>query len=36
MTASSGYILALDLGTTGNCAFLFDNSDNVISQTYQD
>ncbi|MFB2839820.1 FGGY family carbohydrate kinase [Floridanema evergladense] len=36
MTASSGYILALDLGTTGNRAFLFDNSGNVISQAYQE
>lgn len=36
MTASSSYILALDLGTTGNRAFLFDSSGNVVSQAYQE
>lgn len=36
MTASSGYILALDLGTTGNRAFLFDATGGVISQAYQE
>ncbi|MGG6268438.1 glycerol kinase GlpK [Leptolyngbya sp. AN03gr2] len=28
------YILALDLGTTGNRAFLFDHSGNIAGQTY--
>ncbi|MBW4538430.1 MAG: glycerol kinase GlpK [Myxacorys chilensis ATA2-1-KO14] len=36
MAASSGYILALDLGTTGNRAFLFDAAGSVISQAYQE
>lgn len=36
MTATSGYILALDLGTTGNRAFLFDSSGNVVSHAYQE
>jgi glycerol kinase len=35
-TASSGYILALDLGTTGNRAFLFDSSSKVVAQTYKE
>lgn len=33
---SSGYILALDLGTTGNRAFLFDVEGNIIGQSYQE
>jgi glycerol kinase len=36
MAASSGYILALDLGTTGNRAFLFDSNGRVVSQAYQE
>jgi glycerol kinase len=32
----SQYILALDLGTTGNRAFLFDHQGAVVSQTYQE
>ncbi len=37
MTAfSSGYILALDLGTTGNRAFLFDGSGQVVSHAYKE
>lgn len=35
-TKSDGYILALDLGTTGNRAFLFDINSNIISQSYQE
>jgi glycerol kinase len=35
MTASP-YILALDLGTTGNRAFLFDAAGQVVSQAYQE
>ncbi len=31
-----GYILALDLGTTGNRAFLFDRSGCIIGQAYQE
>jgi glycerol kinase len=30
------YILALDLGTTGNRAFLFDQAGNVVKQNYQE
>jgi glycerol kinase len=30
------YILALDLGTTGNRAFLFDREGNIISQAYKE
>ncbi len=33
---SSGYILALDLGTTGNRAFLFDAEGKVVSQAYKE
>ena len=36
MAATSGYILALDLGTTGNRAFLFDGNGRVVSQAYQE
>lgn len=35
-TRSSGYILALDLGTTGNRAFLFDAAANIVSQAYKE
>lgn len=31
-----GYILALDLGTTGNRAFVFDHTGTVVSQAYQE
>jgi glycerol kinase len=33
---SSGYILALDLGTTGNRAFLFNQAGQVVGQAYQE
>ena len=36
MTATSNYILALDLGTTGNRAILFDREGKVVSQAYQE
>jgi len=36
MTSSAHYILALDLGTTGNRAFLFDAMGNVVSRAYQE
>jgi glycerol kinase len=36
MTTPSGYILALDLGTTGNRAFLFDQTGTIIGQAYQE
>jgi glycerol kinase len=32
----SKYILALDLGTTGNRAILFDRSGEVVGQAYQE
>ncbi|MGL5836409.1 MAG: FGGY family carbohydrate kinase, partial [Waterburya sp.] len=32
----SKYILALDLGTTGNRAILFDRQGNVVGQAYQE
>ncbi|ARV59226.1 glycerol kinase [Nostocales cyanobacterium HT-58-2] len=35
-TQSSGYILALDLGTTGNRAFVFDADGKIISQAYKE
>ncbi|MBD1851934.1 glycerol kinase GlpK [Leptolyngbya sp. FACHB-711] len=35
MTAS-GYILALDLGTTGNRAFVFDATGQIVSQAYRE
>jgi glycerol kinase len=31
-----GYILALDLGTTGNRAFLFDRNARIVGQAYQE
>jgi glycerol kinase len=31
-----GYILALDLGTTGNRGFLFDVEGNIVSQSYKE
>ncbi|WP_446875815.1 glycerol kinase GlpK [Phormidesmis sp. 146-33] len=34
MITPAGYILALDLGTTGNRAFLFDSSGSVAGQAY--
>ncbi|NJN49805.1 MAG: glycerol kinase, partial [Alkalinema sp. RL_2_19] len=30
------YILALDLGTTGNRALVFDHSGSIIAQSYQE
>ncbi|MBW4524675.1 MAG: glycerol kinase GlpK [Phormidium tanganyikae FI6-MK23] len=36
MTTAARYILALDLGTTGNRAFLFDQAGNVAGQAYQE
>ncbi|NJP12546.1 MAG: glycerol kinase GlpK [Leptolyngbyaceae cyanobacterium RU_5_1] len=33
---SSGYILALDLGTTGNRAFLFDQEGTVVGHAYKE
>ncbi len=33
---SPHYILALDLGTTGNRAFLFDRKGTVIDQAYKE
>lgn len=36
MTSASGYILALDLGTTGNRAFLFDSSGKCVGQAYKE
>ncbi len=35
-TPSSGYILALDLGTTGNRAFLFDANAKIVGQAYKE
>lgn len=35
-TKSSGYILALDLGTTGNRAFLFNADGKIIGQAYKE
>jgi glycerol kinase len=35
-TRSPKYILALDLGTTGNRAFLFDRSGEIVSQAYKE
>ncbi len=32
----SQYILALDLGTTGNRAFIFDRKGNIVSQAYKE
>ena len=34
--ASAAYILALDLGTTGNRALLFDREGRVVSQAYRE
>ena len=34
--ATKPYILALDLGTTGNRAIVFDSHQNVISQFYEE
>ncbi len=36
MTDPSQYILALDLGTTGNRAILFDQQGNIANQAYQE
>jgi glycerol kinase len=36
VTKASKYILALDLGTTGNRAILFNSEGNVIGQAYQE
>lgn len=33
---ANSYILALDLGTTGNRAFLFDQAGNIAGQAYQE
>ena len=35
-TLSSGYILALDLGTTGNRAFVFNADGEIIGQAYKE
>ncbi len=32
----SGYILAIDLGTTGNRAILFDHNQEIVSKAYQE
>ncbi|BAB73510.1 glycerol kinase GlpK [Anabaena sp. FACHB-709] len=34
--SSSGYILALDLGTTGNRAFIFNNAGKIVAQAYKE
>ena len=36
MTTSSNYILALDLGTTGNRAIIFNKEGNIVGQAYQE
>jgi glycerol kinase len=36
ITPSSGYILALDLGTTGNRAFVFNADGEMIGQAYKE
>ncbi|HEY9696801.1 MAG TPA: glycerol kinase GlpK [Trichocoleus sp.] len=36
MVSTAGYILALDLGTTGNRAFLFNQAGQIVSQAYQE
>ncbi|MCU0524562.1 MAG: glycerol kinase GlpK [Elainella sp. Prado103] len=36
MTSQAAYILALDLGTTGNRAILFDRSGQMVSQAYRE
>ncbi len=36
MNTAARYILALDLGTTGNRAFLFDQTGNIAGQAYQE
>ena len=35
-TLSSGYILALDLGTTGNRAFIFNREGKIVGQGYKE
>ncbi|WP_138501670.1 glycerol kinase GlpK [Nostoc sp. PA-18-2419] len=35
-TRSSGYILALDLGTTGNRAFVFNAAGKIVGQAYKE
>ncbi len=35
-TQSSGYILALDLGTTGNRAFMFNSDGKIVAQAYKE
>ncbi|MCX7592474.1 MAG: glycerol kinase GlpK [Fischerella sp.] len=35
-TLSSGYVLALDLGTTGNRAFVFDALGKIVGQAYKE
>ncbi|MBD2342635.1 glycerol kinase GlpK [Anabaena subtropica] len=35
-TLSSGYILALDLGTTGNRAFIFNAAGKIVAQAYKE
>ncbi|MBD2363311.1 glycerol kinase GlpK [Anabaena minutissima FACHB-250] len=35
-TSSSGYILALDLGTTGNRAFIFNADGKIVGQAYKE
>jgi glycerol kinase len=36
ITPSSGYILALDLGTTGNRAFVFNAEGKIVGQAYKE
>ncbi|MDZ8188650.1 MAG: glycerol kinase GlpK [Nostoc sp. ChiSLP02] len=36
ITRSSGYVLALDLGTTGNRAFVFDAEGKIVGQAYKE
>jgi glycerol kinase len=36
VTKASNYILALDLGTTGNRAILFNSDGNIVGQAYQE
>jgi glycerol kinase len=34
-TPAPGYVLALDLGTTGNRAILFDTEGKIVSSAYR-
>ena len=35
-TPAPGYVLALDLGTTGNRAILFDTQGKIVSSAYKE